>query len=155
MSDNGIKLVKITNPMWMQILGPRISEYCERLKVPCVTYESMMSYLTNVVQFGGDTSEFWVAFENDNPVGFCLWCVLGFPYIGVVHCDQVYTWGENKEISRSLFGKFLEFAEKNRAPYIHGLMINKKVSDHFISIGEPNGISPIVTERIDLFGRRT
>ena len=150
-----IKLLKITNPMWMQALAPRVVSYCEKINSPNLTYESMMTYLTHVVQFGGDMSEFWVAFKDDAPVGFCLWCTMGMPYIGTVHCDQLHIWDKDPEISREFLKQLLKYAESKRAPFIHGLMVNSKVADHFTEMGPELGIQPIISERVELYGRRT
>jgi RecB family endonuclease NucS len=79
---------------------------------------------------------------------------MGPPNIGVVHCDQFYVWGKVDGIAKALFRRFLDFAETNRAPYIHGLLVNQKVSDHFEAMGKEEGLTPIVSERVELYGRR-
>ena len=150
-----ITLLKITNPLWMESLAPFVKSYYERIKHPGITYEGIMDYLTKMVQFGGELSEFWCAFKDKEPVGFCLWFVMGPPVIGVSHCDQIHVWDDDERISVMLIEKFLEFATAKRTPIIHGLLVNQQVADHFKKIGEKLGLTVEETGRVEMTGRRT
>lgn len=149
-----ITLIKITNPLWMESLAPFIKEYYERVKHPGLTYESLFDYMVKMVQFGGDLSEFWVAFKEKEPVGFCLWFVMGTPAIGVSHCDQIHVWDEDERIAQMFIEKFVEFSVSRRTPIIHGLLVNQKVADHFKAMGEKLGLKVEETGRIEMVGRR-
>lgn len=149
-----IDLIKVTNPLWMESLAPFVKKYHDKIKHQGLTYESLMDYLTKMVQFGGELSEFWVAFKNKVPVGFCLWFVMGAPLIGVTHCDQIYVWDDDDRISKLFMEKFIEFSVSKRAPILHALLVNKKVADHFTAVGDSVGVVVEETQRVELVGRR-
>lgn len=152
--ESDLEFLKITNPLWMQTIAPRVAEYVKRLDLPGVTYESMQTYLTGVVQFGGDLAEFWMAFKDKQPAGFCCWMVLGPPNVGVAHCDQIHVWEDDRKISKGLIARFISWAQEKRCPFIHGLLSTDKVADHFTEIGKEYGIQTIRTEQVVLYGRK-
>lgn len=152
--ESEIQTLKITNPLWIETLASYVKDYWERIKFPGLTYEALMAFLTGTVQYGSDLAEMWVAFKDNKPVGFCVWFVMGPPIFGVSHCDHIAVWDDDDRISKALIEKFIEFADKRRTPYIHGLLVNQKVADHFKLIGEQFGIDVQETGKVELFGRR-
>jgi hypothetical protein len=149
-----ITLLRITNPLWIETLGPQIKIYWEATKKPGMTFEALLSYFVGIVQYGGEVSDFWVAFKDNRPVGFSIWTIMGPPYFGVAHCDQLHVWEDDPRISRMLMDKFVEWAALKRCPYIHALLVNGKVSDHFKAMGDDMGLDVTDAGTVELFARR-
>lgn len=122
-----MKAVKITNPRWLIQHGNVFSKYCDKIAVDGMTYESLMGFFYNAVQFGGDAMELWMAIDDDGPHAFALFRVLVFPYVGTVSCDHFHRWGESGESVDLLIDKFIEFGKRHRATVFTGAFVNEKV----------------------------
>jgi hypothetical protein len=122
-----ITIVKITNPLYLGQLGPRIAEFEKKLSVKGITYESLYTYFAHNIQFGGDLAEFWVVFEGDTPVGFANWLVRGLPHIATVYCDFITVWTKNPDAHKLLLGQYVKFGEQHRAVWYEGDAVNELV----------------------------
>jgi len=112
-----LKAIKITNPLWLGSIGPRINEFCQKVPIDGIVYESLYAYFAQVVQFGGGKSEFWSVFDEENkPQLFVQWSIRDLPHIGVAHGGFIYSWCDNPEAVELAFKEFVAFAARNRAP---------------------------------------
>jgi hypothetical protein len=152
--EQDIVLIKITNPLWMEILAPHVKDYFDRVKLPGMSYEALMTFFLNIVQLGGEAAEFWCAFKDNKPVGFCMWNLMGLPYNGVAHCDQFHVWDDDKRISKMFMAKLMEYATSKRCSYIHAFLINRKVADHFVSMSDELNLAIIEPGKVEMYARR-
>ena len=133
------KTMKITNPLWVGHIGPNIADFCNKVKVPGLLYETLYSYFCQSVQVGGNNSELWVGFEDEQPKAFAHWFIMGLPYSGKVNLDYIYSWTKNKDISRSLVKEFINFSVKSRALILSGTFVKEKLFDYFQKIAKEEG----------------
>lgn len=130
-----MKAVKITNPNWLPAIAPRIAEYCKIIDVPGMTYEQLYTYFAQAIQFSGGATEFWVVFDNDEPVAFAHWMTRGIPFAGKAYFDHLYKWSKSKQPIKLLIEKFTEFYKTMRCTMADANPINDKVTDIFINYG--------------------
>ena len=123
-----MKLLKITNPLWLGQIAPRIKDFFDRTKEPGLTYESRFTFLANSVQFGKEQSEFTVVFENNQPIAFAHWCVLGLPFIGTVLFESLHNWSKKREPINLLIKEFINFGKKHNATVYRYEACNEKVA---------------------------
>ena len=101
-----INVVKITNPLWVGALSKVLLDFCSKIKVPSISYETLYAYFCNTVQFGGERAEFWVAFNGQEAMAFAHFYAKGLPHRGIVSCDFNLDNTEGirlNEIQQSLF----------------------------------------------------
>lgn len=131
-----ITVQKITNVKYLTILAPHIQKFHNKVKVKGVEYESLVTYFMNTVQHGAsnlvngvarDLFEFWVVFEDRQPIAFAHMLLRGLPHIGKVYMDFIYSWTKNPEAVRALMEAFRKFGLDHRAVYYEGDAINKTV----------------------------
>ncbi len=120
-----VKAIKITNPLYLGQIALHIKDFNDIVKVNSITYESLYTYFTSIVQFGGNFTEFWVVFEGDKPAGFASWVVRGLPHISTVLCDYVYIWTKNPKVGTVFMEEFIKFGKKHRAVLYEGIAINE------------------------------
>lgn len=149
----GLKLQKITNPLYLGNIAPNILAFFEKVKPVGMTYETLYSYFANSIQFGGDRSEFWVAFSEDSPVAFAHWMVMPLPHTGKVCCDFMMSWNRKREPVEHLLDKFLEFGVNNRAPLYEGYLSNEAIFRVFRKAMHKKGVKVEKTEIINCIGR--
>jgi len=138
---------KITNPLAVGNFAPLIMKFFNRINESSapgsyrgITYESLFTYITRVVQFGGDRGEFWVSFENDVPVAFAVWTVMDLPNIGKVCCDSIYNDTRNQRATKELYEEFINFGKRHRCPIYQIDAVNEKVGEHFKHVFEKLGV---------------
>jgi hypothetical protein len=149
------KTIKVTNPLYVGQVANVIGDYVKRLNVDTITYESLYTYFCHTVQLGGSQAEFWVVVDQDNnPVAFGNWFVRSMPHIGAAHFDNIYSWNRMKEPASLLIDEFLNFAVRNRCPWIDGTCINATVFRVFQKAAAKRGIDLKDTEQINFIGRK-
>jgi len=123
-----MKAVKITNPIWLGEIAPRIKDFIDRIiKMRGYTYETLYTYLANTIQFGGDRGEFWVVLHDNKPVAFASWYVKPLPWSGAVHLETIYKWGGGHDVVKILADEFIKFGQKHKAPVLTAGSYNKAV----------------------------
>jgi hypothetical protein len=110
-----LKAQKINNAAWIPILAPHIEKFCKRAHVDGIQPGNFQTYLAQIAQFGGDRAEFWVVFEDDEPVAFAEWEVLGLPHIAKVYCLACNSWTKDKTAVDLLTDEFVKFGQRHRA----------------------------------------
>ena len=138
-----MKTLKITNPVWLGVLGEKIAEYVKKLKYPTFTYESMYTYFAQTIQTGGDHNEFWIVQDDEGtPIAFANWFILGIPSLGTVYFNHLYSWTGNKKAVGMLIDQFVDdFAPRCRATIYQFDLVNKKVADAIAGYCEERGIT--------------
>jgi hypothetical protein len=123
-----MKAVKITNPIWLGEIAPRVKDFIDRIiKMRGYTYETLYTYLSNTIQFGGNNAEFWVVMDNGKPVAFASWYIKPLPWSGAVHFDTIYKWSGGNDVIKALVDEFIAFGQKNKAPVLTAGSYNKAV----------------------------
>jgi len=120
------KLVKVTQPLWLGNIGPKIEEFRKETNIPGMAYESLFTYLTNSIQFGKQLSEFWVVFDGDKVVAFAHWLVRGLPYVGTVLLDVLKSWSKSSEPVNLLMAEYGRFSKRSRAVVSSAVAIDEK-----------------------------
>jgi hypothetical protein len=149
-----LKLVRINNPLFLGNIGPEIKDFMEKIAVPGITYEGLYAYFAQSVQFGGDKSEFWVAFEGEKPLAFAHCVVRGFPHVGKVYLDFIYNWSDNKEVVHLLLEKYIEFGKRHRALLYEADCINETIFRLFKQSADKFGFDFNKTGHINCIGKK-
>ena len=152
-----IKLLQIKDPTWVGYLAGPISDYCDRVKIPSIRYETLYSYLVQTVQFGGSVNELWIAhYEGDyKPIAFCNWYVKGLPHVGAAEIGHLYSWNRARVPVGLLIDQFLKFAHENRCTLYTGDLVNEAVWRVVQRAATERGLSITKTERINFYATRT
>ena len=152
-TEGALKILKITNPLYLGNIAPNILKFVEKVKPIGVTYETLYSYFANSIQFGGDRSEFWVAIDDGTPVAFSHWLVMQLPHVGKVCCDYMMSWNRKREPVENLLDKFIEFGRNNRSPLYEGYLANEAIFRVFRKAMNAKGIKVEKTEILNCIGR--
>ena len=134
-----MEAIKITNPNWLPAIAPRISDYNKIIDVPGMTYEGLYSYFAQSIQFSGGATEFWVVFDEGEPVAFSHWMTRGLPFSGKAYFDHLYKWSKSKKPIGLLVEKFGDFYKRMKCTMADANPVNEQVSDIIIKHGEENG----------------
>ena len=148
------KIIKITQPEWLGYLAPQIKSFVDKAPTPTITYETLYTYFTRTVQYGGSVAEFHVVLKDKEPLAFAHWFVCDLPHRGVVFCDYVYSWNTLRQPVQMLLDKFIEFGKEKRAPIYKGTAINDRVFRVFRKAASKRGYELDVTPLIDFIGRK-
>jgi hypothetical protein len=151
-----MKALKINNPEYMGLLGPRIQEYAKKLAIPGFTYEGLFVYFRNVIRAGGEISEFWTVFDdNGEPLGFANWQLLGIPRDSTVSFTHYYIWDKRKaEVSDSIIQEFLNFKNKHNATFVDVVAQNQAGFKLFAKLFKEAGFDILENDRINFIARR-
>ena len=149
-----LKVVKISNPIWVGEIGPQILKFAEKINLPTITYETLYSYFTRTVQHGGDIAEFWVVFEEDQVLAFAHWFVCDLPHRGVVFCDFIHSWNRMRQPIVMLLDEFIRFGIKKHAPIYKGTALNETIWRVFRKAAYKKGYELKKTEMVDFLGRK-
>lgn len=154
--EQEIAVIKVTDPKWVGYLAEPIKQFCEKVSMPTIRYETLYTYFINTVQFGADKAELWVAHVvNDyKPIAFANWYVKGLPHIGAAEIGYIYSWNRAKVPTRLLLDQFLKFAYENRCTVYTGDLINESVYRVFEKAAEERGIALTRTGLINFYGTR-
>jgi hypothetical protein len=154
-----LKAVKITNPNWLPIIAPNINVFVDKIKVSGIQYGPLYTYFANTVQNAAkvrittdemgikweDMSEFWVIFEEDDPVGMAHWLVRSIPYVGTVLCDFVYSWNKNPEVFQVLVDEFEKFGIRHRCNIYELFAVNDAVVRLYGKAATKRGYEMVIT----------
>ena len=149
-----VKVIKITNPLWVGALSKVIHDFCDRIKVPSISYETLYAYFCNTVQFGGERAEFWVAMLENDAVAFAHWYAKGLPHRGMVSCDFIHSWNRMSEPISLLIDEYLKFGTKNNAPLYEGDAINEVIFRVFRKAAFKKGLNLTKTDLVNFVGRK-
>lgn len=150
---------KITNPNYVGVIAPLIMRFHKRVKESSgmydgIRYETLFSYLTKLVQMGGDRAEVWVAYNEENhPVGFSAWHVMDLPHIGKVFCPCLFNDTRNQTYIKELYEEFIQFGRRHRCPLYQYYAVNEKVGEYFRRILRKLGVNSKQTGGIEYIGR--
>ena len=148
-----MRVVKITNPLYVAAIAPLVQKFVEKLDIPNLNFYSLMAAFQGTAQFGGEGSELWVAVDDkEEPQGFAKWQVMDMPFVGTVHWSYVYA--TQKGVNPLFVDEFIKFAEKHRAPYMMAEVINDKVAKVFTKIAEEKQLTMVHSGQIRLVCRR-
>lgn len=154
--------VKITNVHWLGVVAPFIKSFLDKVEIPGIHYETLYTYLANIVQNGHlasqrgtrDTSEFWCVFEDGKVVAFASWHITMVPVVGCVYCDFVHSWQTKKIPVQMLADEFVRFGKDMRAKYWKGDAINDRVYEVLKNCLEKNGLSVNKTPMVHLWAEK-
>lgn len=151
-----IKIIKITSPTWVGYLAEPIKEFCSKVKIPTIRYETLYTYFVNVVQYGGTASELWAAhYDNDyKPIAFANWYVKGLPHVGAAEIGFIHSWNRAKVPVGLLLDQFMKFAFDNRCTVYTGDIINDIVWKVFEKAASDRGIELTRTEHINFYAKK-
>jgi len=154
-----MKSRKVTNPLAIGQIAPLVQKFYNRVKETSgmyegITYESLYTYFTRVIQFGGDRAEFWVAMDGDTPVGFATWRVMDLPHIGKVFCDCLYNDVRNQKAIKGLYDEFIEFGKRHRALIYEFNAVNDKVGEYFKGVLDKLGVEAQDSGAKNYIGRK-
>ena len=134
-----LKTLKINNPLYIGQIAPLVQMFFKRVEknpsIKGVSYESLTTYFTNIIQFGGEMAEFHVVMD-DKPIAFGMWRVLGPPHYGVSFCEYIYSSVKSNEPMELLCEEFVKYGKKHNTPYYGFLAINNAVSRRLIQISK-------------------
>ena len=151
-----IKIVKIVNPAWVGYLAEPIKDFCDRLNIPTIRYETLYTYLVQVVQSGGTVNELWAAhYEGDfKPIAFANWYVKGLPHVGAAEIGYIYSWNRARVPVGLLVDQFLKFAFDNRCAVYTGEVINEAIFKVVKRLCDERQIELKSTGLINFYGKR-
>ncbi len=150
-----MKALKANNPLYIGQIAKRVQEYFKKINMPGMTYETLYSYFTGIIQHGREAAEFWMVFDDNNqPLGFAVFTVMPIPYIGMVHFDHIYVWAKEMGASGLLVDEFIKFSEKHNAPLGDITARNKATLRLFKKMVEKKGFTVIENERVNFVARR-
>jgi len=149
-----LKILQITNPNWLGVLGPQIKAFSDKISLPTITYETLYTYFLRTVQHQGDIAQFWVVMQEEECLAFAHWFVCDLPHRGVVFCDFIYSWNRMRQPVIMLFDEFVKFGKKKHCPIYKGTAISEPVFRVFRKAASKRGYHLRRTELIDFIGRK-
>ena len=150
-----MKAIKINNPIYIGKLGEYIQKYVKRVSPVGITYESLFTYFARIAQFGGELSEFWVCFDDEeNPSGFATWCVLDIPHISTALFDHFYTWSKDKKTAVALMEQYVAFMKKHNCLFFKALPRNDAMIKYIQKISAKFDIEIVSVQNGCIIGRR-
>ncbi len=139
-----IKTQKINNAVYIGVIAPLIEKFFNRINktgiLHGISYETLYTYFTRIAQYGGNASEFWVAFEDNKPVGFASWRVMDVPHYGKVYCDYMFSLSNNKAVATELTKEYVNFGTKHKASFYMWDAINPTVAKVLKGIANRGGL---------------
>ena len=153
-----LKTLKIDNPLYIGQIAPLVHQFFKRVEknpsIKGISYESLTSYFTNIIQYGQEMAEFHIVLDNDKPVAFAMWRVLGIPHYGISFCEYIYNSTKTNEPMEMLCEEFIKYGEKRNTPYYGFLAINKAVARRLTTISKQFNLTLENTGLINFIGRR-
>lgn len=151
-----MQTVKVNNPLYLGRIAQRIQEYYRRINPVGITYETLYAYLCNIVQYGQQAMEFYIALDDESqPVGFAVFTIMPLPYVGMVHFDHIYTWGKHSGVTNALVDEAERFADKHNARLMDLTFANPAVTRLFKRLIQKRGnLTVIETERENFIVRK-
>jgi len=149
-----MKAIKITNPLWLRYIAPRVEKFAKIIDVEGVSYEFLITYFQQTAQYGGNRAEFWVVINDNEPLAFAHWYVSGLPNIGKVNCDYIYSWVKDRRPAEMLVKEFIEFGKRNNCPLYQGDSISEPAFRAMRKIASKIGYDIKRTGNIQFVGRK-
>ena len=135
-----VNLGKVGQPMFIANIAPMVQKFVERVDLPNLSYEGMVTLLQRRAQYGGDIAEVWVAQNATDYLGWASWRVCDLPLVGTVYLDYIYTRGNRRDVTKLLVEEFVKFASKNNAVLLTMDVVKSgKLLDHFKKIANEVG----------------
>jgi hypothetical protein len=148
-----IKSIKITNPLWLPMLSPRIKDLADRLKSPAIRYEGLFTYFQQAVQFGSQVREFVTVFSGDSPIGFAHWYVAPLPHVGMVICDFTHMWASHKTAANTIMEEYKKFGQRNNCPFYKFQALDERRFRFFDALCKKHGIDLTLQDYVCGLGR--
>ena len=151
-----METIKINNPLYIGEIAPLIQRYWDKInvhKLNYISYETLYTYMSNVVQFGAEIAEFWVCFKEDEPVGFGMWRVMPLPFQGTVYCEHLFKTVKDHDVTLSLIKNYIEFGKKHHAPFYVFDAVNDVVAKILRKVASEVDGELIETDQIRFIGR--
>jgi len=145
--------MEITNALWLAQIAPRISDFAKKLAVPGISYESLYAYYQQSIQYGKESTEFWVVFEGREPQAFGHFIALGLPHAGKIRIDALCNWTKESMPTVMIVEKAIEFAQAQNAPLIDAELINDRLFRIFRKYAARFGVVAAKTEHVKATGR--
>lgn len=152
--NHEIKLVQITNPMWLGQIGPQIAEMVKRIAIDGLQYETMFSYFQASVASGGNATQFYLALVDGEPGAFGHWHLRSLPYIAHVYLDYLWNWSKVTEATEKLVEQCFEFAKANRCNFISTNTFSRSYYRAFNRMMKRMGCKTIENEQVHITARR-
>lgn len=147
-----MKAIKITEPRWLPLIAMKVNALSRKVPTKGVTYESLIVFLQQVIQFGGDNSELWAVFSNGKPVAFGRWEVRLLPHVGKVYGDCFYSWARSQKPMELLIDEFIKFGKNKRATLYEMDITDERVYKHIEKIAKKKGATLERQNRINCIG---
>lgn len=124
-----LKALKINNAAWFPQIAVHIETFCKRAHVDGIQPGNLQTYFAQIAQgwYGKETAEFWMVFEDEKPIAFASWQVLGLPHIAKVYCFCVHSWTKNKQAVDLLADEWINFGKRWNARWWSADLVNKVV----------------------------
>ena len=153
-----MKALKITNPLWVNKIAPLVMKFLDRIEkhanVQGINYESLITHLTQISQFGGELVELWVVFKDEEPVAFATWRVMPLPHFGKVYCDYIFKSVKDHLPTRLLAEEFIKFGQKHKAPLYCMDATDEAIARTLTKLANELGLTMEKTSTVSLFARK-
>ena len=115
-----MKATKINNAEWMAtapVIAEHVERFCNKIKVKGLHGPNLFAYLSQIAQFGGDMQEFWIVFnDNNEPIAFSAWQVMGLPMVAKVYMPFLHSWERpGGNAAKMLLDEYIKFGIKHNA----------------------------------------
>jgi len=141
-SKPDFKAIKIDNAAWMPEIAEHIQRFCQKAHVDGVQPGNLQTYFAQVAQglHGKHTAEFWMVFEDEKPVAFASWTVLGLPHIAKVYWFALYSWQKtSNEPVELLVDEYIKFGKKWNAVWFGVDLVSKSLVKLITRIANKRG----------------
>lgn len=149
-----VEIVKITNPLYLGVLAPRIQTYSKGLDIQGITYETLYNYFLETIQRWGEVRELYVAYKDKQPVGFAHFFVMGLPHFGKVSMDEFTVWVKDRSVADGFIEKWIDFGVRHNCPLYETSVINKAILRYSKLKCEKFGYELTETDRKNFVMRR-
>ena len=125
-AKSDLKAIKINNGAWLPVIAEHIEAFCKKAHVDGIQPGNLQTYFAQIAQgcwYGN--SEFWMVFDEEEPVAFAAWYTLGLPHIAKVYCLAMYSWVKDPEVAGLLMDEFIKFGVRHRAVWFSADLISK------------------------------
>jgi hypothetical protein len=150
-----MKAIKVTNPEWLPEIGEQINDFCKKTALPGLHGPNLFAHIAyDIIQRGGDVAEFYVVFNEDQPIAFAEWMMMALPNVGKVYMPYLHTWKKERACFSMLLKEFIKFGERHRAVWYVYDPLNEKLHDILKLQLKKNGHKLIDSKIIHCLSRR-
>ena len=150
-----MKAVKISNAAWLPQIGEHIQNFCNKINIDGIYAPNLFAFFSNAIQFGGNVSEFWVSFDEDNkPWAFAHWTVSPPPHVATVYMGFLHSWSKDKKAARILLDEYLKFGKRSNAVFYLYSPISKAHLRYLTSVLEKRGYTVKDTGVMNIISRK-